>query len=155
MVQTLSSNCCNLCGPLRLVVALLPSCPSIHRCTHHIVDDLPLNFQIQYRKGWPPPTQINDTMIIILYIRYQKNKCEIINCFALFFYKLQGWHVTNLHLMAKSRRFSFAQQCKTIISTGWIVQVKTGYHVINVLCLRLKINFRTWDNRHCNNNDNH
>lgn len=51
MIQTLLGNCCNLCSPLRPVVAPLPSCPSIHRYTHRTVDDLPLNFQIQYRKG--------------------------------------------------------------------------------------------------------
>lgn len=67
IVQTLSGNCCNLCSPLRPVVALLPSCPSIHQCTRRKVDDLSLNFQIQYRKDWLPPTQINDIIVIINY----------------------------------------------------------------------------------------
>lgn len=51
--------------------------------------------------------------------------------------------------MAKSWCFPFAQQSEAIISTRRIIQVETGYNVINVFGLRLKINFWAGDNRYC------
>lgn len=65
MVLTLLSSCCNLCSLLQPVEVPLPSYPSIHRCTHRRVGDLPLNFQTQYRKDWLPPTQINNIKIML------------------------------------------------------------------------------------------